>query len=156
MQAIAVSTVHPTSIRPSSIFPEPAQSKFAGASAASHANRLAGKSEDHGDALSIAGLRSVVEELCRALSSSLLDERESAEASLQRASAILRFSPSHAASKDAIEEPAKLPIEPIRGGLAPWRIRRVTVHIEKNLDSAVRTKDLAALVELSSFHFCRA
>jgi AraC family transcriptional regulator len=156
MQAIAVTSVHPTSIPPLSIFPEPAQSQFAGTSAASAGNRFAEKAENHGDALSIAGLRSVVEELCRALSSSLLDERESAEASLQRASAILRFSPSHAASKDAIEEPAKLPIEPIRGGLAPWRIRRVTVHIETNLDSAVRTKDLAALVELSAFHFCRA
>src|SRR5476649_2780224 len=140
MQAIAVSTVHPTSIPPLSIFPEPSQSKFAGVSAASDGNRFAEKAEDDGDALSIAGLRSVVEELCRALSSSLLDERESAEASLQRASAILRFSPSHAVSRDAIEEPAKLPIEPIRGGLAPWRIRRVTVHIETNLDSTVRTR----------------
>jgi len=47
-------------------------------------------------------------------------------------------------------------VEPIRGGLAPWRIRRVTAHIEANLDTTVRTKDLAALVALSAFHFCRA
>ena len=49
MQAIAVTSVYPTSIPPLSIFPEPAQSKFAGASAASEGNRFAEKSEDHGD-----------------------------------------------------------------------------------------------------------
>jgi len=156
MHAIAVNTVHPTLIPAVSILPGPTQSQLAGAGAAPDGNLLAVKAEDHRDALSIAGLRSVVEELCRALSSSLQDERESAEASLQRASAILRFSPSHAVSRNAIEEPVKLSIEPIRGGLAPWRIRRVTVYIETNLDSAIRTKDLAGLVELSSFHFCRA
>jgi AraC family transcriptional regulator len=156
MQAIAVTTVHPTLIPAVSIFPGPTQSQFAGAIAAPDGNLFAEKAEVHRDALSIAGLRSVVEELCRALSSSLQDERESAEESLQRASAILRFSPPHAASRGPIEEPAKLSIEPIRGGLAPWRIRRVTIHIDMNLDTTVRTKDLAALVELSSFHFCRA
>jgi AraC family transcriptional regulator len=156
MQTIAVTTVHPTLITPLSIFPAPAQSTFSGANAASDGIRFAEKAEDHGDALSMADLRSVVEELCRALSSSLQDERRSAEASLQRANAILRVLPPDSTSCGPLQEPTTPPIEPIRGGLAPWRVRRVTVHIETNLDSAVRTKDLAALVELSSFHFCRA
>jgi AraC family transcriptional regulator len=156
MQVIAAIEAHSTSIPPVSIFPGPLQTKFAGAGAAPDGNLFAEKGADHSDTLSIAGLRSVVEELCRALSSSLQDERESAEVSLQRANAILRFSSPHAISRGPLEETVKLPIEPIRGGLAPWRIRRVTVHIEMNLDTTVRTKDLAALVELSSFHFCRA
>jgi AraC family transcriptional regulator len=156
MQAIAVTTVHPTLIPPVLIFPAPAQSKFAAASAAPDGNRFADRAEDQSDALSMADLRSVVEELCKALSSSLRDERGSAEASLQRANAILRVMPPDSTSSSPLQEPTTLPIEPIRGGLAPWRIRRVTVYIETNLDTAVRTKDLAALVELSSFHFCRA
>jgi AraC family transcriptional regulator len=156
MQVIAATAIRSTSIAPVSIFPAPTASKFEGASAAPGGNFLTGKGADHSDTLSIAGLRSVVEELCRALSSSLQDERESAEASLQRANAILSVSSPHAISSDPLGERAKLPIEPIRGGLAPWRIRRVTIHIETNLDTTVRTKDLAALVELSSFHFCRA
>jgi AraC family transcriptional regulator len=106
--------------------------------------------------LSLAGLRCVVEELCRALSSSLQDERESAEECVQRARSILRLSPFPTIASGALGLPVKVPVEPVRGGLAPWRIRRVTVHIETNLDTTVRTKDLAALVELSSFHFCRA
>jgi AraC family transcriptional regulator len=156
MQPIAVTTVQPTLIPPLSNISGPAQYKFAGASAALHGNPLAEKGADNGDTLSIAGLRRVVEELCKALSSSLQDEHESAEASLQRANAILRFSAPNAISSGPPDKTAELPIEPIRGGLAPWRIRRVANHIEMNLDTTVRTKDLAALVELSSFHFCRA
>jgi AraC family transcriptional regulator len=156
MQVIAAIAAHSTSIPLVSSFPGPIQTKFTGASAAPDEDLFSEKGAEHSDTLSIASLRSVVEELCRALCSSLQDERESAEVSLQRANALLSFSPSEAISRGPLEETVKLPIEPIRGGLAPWRIRRVTVHIEMNLDTTVRTKDLAALVELSSFHFCRA
>ena len=156
MQAIAVTTVHQSLIPCVSVFPGVAQSKFAVAGAEVDSNFFAEKGADPSDALSIANLRSAVEELCRALSSSLQDERESAEASLQRASTILRFSPPDAISTGSLGGKVGIPTEAIRGGLAPWRIRRVTIHIEMNLDATVRTKDLAALVELSSFHFCRA
>jgi AraC-like DNA-binding protein len=44
----------------------------------------------------------------------------------------------------------------IQGGLAPWRIRRVTTYIESNLDATIGIKDLATHVALSYFHFCRA
>lgn len=155
MQAIAATTVQPTLMPPVSIFPV-ARSNFGGTNASPGGNLLSDKAEDHSDALTMAGLRSVVEELCRALSSSLQDKRGSAEVCLQRANAILRVIPLETSSNGRLDEPTTLPIDPIRGGLAPWRIRRVTVHIETNLDTTVRTKDLAALVELSSFHFCRA
>src|SRR5580704_13922598 len=51
--------------------------------------------------LSLAGLRCVVEELCRALSSSLQDERVSAEECVQRARTILRLGPSDPIGADA-------------------------------------------------------
>jgi AraC family transcriptional regulator len=44
----------------------------------------------------------------------------------------------------------------VRGGLAPWQVRRVTTHIEANLDGTIRIKDLAALIKLSPSHFSRA
>jgi hypothetical protein len=133
MQVIAFTTVHPTLIPLASISQEPTESKFAGASTAEGGSLIVDKGADHSDALSIAGLRRVIEELCRALSSSLEDERESAEASLQRANTILGFGPPHAISTGALGASVKIPIERIRGGLAPWRIRRVKIHIETNL-----------------------
>jgi len=42
-----------------------------------------------------------------------------------------------------------------RGGLAPWQARIVKTHIDTHLDGNLRTKDLARIVQLSSFHFCR-
>jgi AraC family transcriptional regulator len=43
-----------------------------------------------------------------------------------------------------------------RGGLAPWQIRKVSTFIETRLDLPISTADLAGLIELSVFHFCRA
>jgi AraC-like DNA-binding protein len=41
-------------------------------------------------------------------------------------------------------------------GMAPWQVRRVTTHIEANLDGTIGVKTLAELVQLSPFPFCRA
>ena len=38
-------------------------------------------------------------------------------------------------------------------GLAPWQVRRVLAHIDANLDTQIRNKDLAAVARLSVFHF---
>ena len=105
---------------------------------------------------SLERLQIAVAELFKAVSNALQDERESAEACIRRASAILRFGlPGEIAGVVVPLTSAEAP-KPIRGGLAPWQIRRVTTHIETNLDAAITTKDLAMLVRLSSFHFCRA
>jgi len=45
---------------------------------------------------------------------------------------------------------------PARGGLAPWQVLRVKAHVEAHLDSTLRARDLAAMVRLSTGHFCRA
>jgi AraC family transcriptional regulator len=41
-------------------------------------------------------------------------------------------------------------------GLAPWRLARVTRHIERRLESRLTNADLAALVRLNEDHFARA
>lgn len=106
--------------------------------------------------VSLERLHIVVAELFKAVSNALQDERESAEECIRRASAILRVDLPVAISGFAVPLPSAAPSKPMRGGLAPWQIRRVRTHIETNLDAAITTKDLAALARLSSFHFSRA
>jgi AraC family transcriptional regulator len=91
-------------------------------------------------------IRSVMAELCSAVRSALDDERGTAEESLRRAAEILGEMGTAAAA----------PPEQVRGGLAPWQIRKVTNHIEANLDRPIRNEDLAALVFLNSSHFGHA
>jgi AraC-like DNA-binding protein len=50
-------------------------------------------------------------------------------------------------------DPVKL--VPIRGGLAPWQLRRVFHHLEENLANVVSLSELAAIVDLSTAHFSR-
>jgi AraC family transcriptional regulator len=77
------------------------------------------------------------------LSSALNDERDSAEESLRRAAALLQ---------DVAE--SQVPAIPqMKGGLAPWQIRKVMSHIETNLDGSISNNDLAAIARLSEFHF---
>lgn len=40
--------------------------------------------------------------------------------------------------------------------LATWQIRRITAHINANLDTALRVEDLARIARLSQSHFARA
>ncbi len=44
----------------------------------------------------------------------------------------------------------------IKGGLAPWQVTRVTDYMESEMHLNLRLSDLAALVDLSQFHFARA
>jgi len=46
--------------------------------------------------------------------------------------------------------------QPVRGGLAPYVLRRVTELIEARLGEDISLSDLAALADLSLSHFCRA
>lgn len=48
------------------------------------------------------------------------------------------------------------PPAPVRGGLAPWQVRRVTAHVAAHLGERLPVSDLAGLVRLSNSHFCRA
>ena len=106
--------------------------------------------------VSLERLKIAVVELFNAVSNLLQDERESAEECIRRASAILRVELQGAISAVAPPLTSGAPPNPIRGGLAPWQVRRVTTHIETNLGAAITTKDLSTLAKLSLFHFCRA
>lgn len=95
---------------------------------------------------SLDRLRSAVVELSTALSETLHDDRGNAAASLQRVKAMLL-------DLDQASSPAKAGV---RQGLAPWQVRRVLAHIEANLATPIRNKDLAAVARLSTFHFAVA
>ena len=96
--------------------------------------------------LSPRQLRSVIADLVTALSSTLNDERESAEECLGRIAAILK----------PLQKPETHTMEQMKGGLAPWQMRKVISHIETNLDKSIKSGDLAALLDLSPCHFSRA
>jgi transcriptional regulator GlxA family with amidase domain len=85
-------------------------------------------------------------ELCTALRSALDDERVTAEDSLRRAAEIL----------EGLGGTETAPKEPVRGGLSPWQIRKVTSHVDANLDRPIKNEELASLVRLNASHFGRA
>jgi AraC family transcriptional regulator len=105
--------------------------------------------------IAAAPLDIVLTELLNAVQNALEDDRESAHACLERAGKLLK-------SRDA-ELLSTGPAAPrvdvrqsLKGGLAPWQVRRVMAHVDENLSSALQVKDIAALVRLSPFHFSRA
>jgi transcriptional regulator GlxA family with amidase domain len=89
-------------------------------------------------------LRAVVTELSAALEQTLRDERTSAAATLQRAQVMLHTAEGTSA------QPSEAGV---RGGLAPWQVRRVLAHIEANLETPIRNQDLASIARLSADHF---
>lgn len=95
---------------------------------------------------SVGQFHSVMAELCSAVRSALDDERGTAEESLRRATEFLQ----KMGGTDAE------PKEPVRGGLSPWQIRKVTSHVETNLDRPITNGELATLVRLNLSHFGRA
>jgi AraC family transcriptional regulator len=103
--------------------------------------------EAHGNTeLSVQQLQAAVVDLLMALSSTLSDERDSAEEYLSRAAEILH----------TVEKPPVHVRQQAQGGLAPWQIRKVTLHIETNLGQPIRSQDLAAILSLNPCHFSRA
>ena len=50
----------------------------------------------------------------------------------------------------------RTPLEPARGGLAPWQKRRVQRYLAENMVHSIRMSELAGEVRLSVSHFCRA
>ena len=98
---------------------------------------------DTGDAISLHQLRSAVAEIFTALNETLRNERDKASECLQRAEALLEI----------VAQP-RVPASDITPqGLAPWQIRRVLTHVDSNLDTTIRNKDLAAIARLSESQF---
>ena len=47
------------------------------------------------------------------------------------------------------------PAEVVRGGLAPWQMRRATHYIDQRLEQPISVADIAAVTRLSTTHFAR-
>ena len=77
---------------------------------------------------------------------------------LERLSAVVTdlFNASNHALLNEHRGAQPLPNTQVRGGLAPWQIRKLTTYVEANLDHTITTRCLADIARLSSFHFCRA
>jgi AraC family transcriptional regulator len=104
---------------------------------------------------SLETLRSAVVNLLYAVSRAFQDKPEEACGYVSRTVALLRLeAPSMISTLDPYDTTAAP--SPPRGGLAPWQIRKVSAYIDTHLDSTIGTADLAGLVKLSVFHFCRA
>src|SRR6185437_1119173 len=94
--------------------------------------------------VSLQQLRSAVVELSTALSDTLHNQHSDAAASLQRVRAILQ------GLADTSPRPSE---NNAAQGLAPWQLRRVLTHIEANISTPMRNRDLATIARLSEFHF---
>jgi AraC-like DNA-binding protein len=75
---------------------------------------------------------------------------------LLQAAALLRLGPSSTIAGTDGYDATPATVRAPRGGLAPWQVRKLTTYVEMHLDSEIVTADLAALADLSTFHFCRA
>ena len=99
---------------------------------------------DHATQAYLCRLHSVVAELFKALSESLHNEPGNAVECLRRAEAML---------DGRHEQVVRAPATTTRQGLAPWQVRRVLAHIDANLATSIKNKELAAIARLSLFHF---
>src|SRR5690349_2477446 len=88
----------------------------------------------------------VAAQLMEAAGRVLEGDRDSAQARVARAMALLGTEPALAISP---AEAAAIAGQPAtRGGLAPWQILRVTGYIEEHLSVTIRLEELARLARL--------
>ena len=93
--------------------------------------------------LSLHQLHSALADISRALNEALRDDRTNATLYLRRAENCLRPAAQAEVSRTLNSGPR----------LIAWQRRRVLEHIESNLATPLRNRDLAALVDFSEFHF---
>jgi len=111
----------------------------------------------------VSSLGLVAAQLMEAAGNVLEGDREAAQAHVARALAMLHGEHASPSPGPSIA-PAAVPGftsatgrgVSIRGGLAPWQVRRVTDYIEEHLATTIRLEELARLARLSHSHFCRA
>jgi AraC-like DNA-binding protein len=80
------------------------------------------------------------------------NNRTAAQDSIAQASALLKQEYNWADRWDGLPSTSQA----VRGGLAPWQIRRVTKHVDTCLGSTIRTRDCAQIAKLSTSHFSRS
>jgi AraC family transcriptional regulator len=105
------------------------------------------------DTVSRQQLHHTLRTVFRAISAVLRDECETTEVRVKRADSMLKSCSLELESDESTASPLQ---HSIRGGLAPWQIRRVKSYVESNLNKTIRIQELADIARLSCFHFCRA
>ena len=93
---------------------------------------------------SLQQLQSAVVELFIALNETLRNDHGKAVECLTRAELLLEALPRPEGGTAATVSTQ---------GLAPWQVQRVVAHVDANLNTTIRNKDLAAVARLSEFHF---
>ena len=99
--------------------------------------------DGEGGAMSATLIRLIVD------ATQVLDEdRHAARTLLERAVTLLKYG--------ASEEERKTRAAPNQAALTPWQAKRVTRHIEANLDRPLPIDELAGIAKLSNSYFSRA
>jgi AraC family transcriptional regulator len=88
-------------------------------------------------------------QLLAAATAALDSDHDGARICIQRAAELLRVTGNREGHRRN-ESPV------LRGGLAPWQVKRAAAYIEVNISSNIRVADLADIVQLSVSHFSRA
>jgi AraC family transcriptional regulator len=109
----------------------------------------------NGQECSLEKLRNAVLDLLHAVSRALQDKPAEANGYVLHAAELLRKeSFSAMAGLDLDDSHSAAPPIP-SGGLAPWMVRKVSIHIETHLHSSISSADLAGLAKQSVCHFFR-
>ena len=90
----------------------------------------------------------LVEAACRAREG----DSDGTRAHIARAVALLDGHPRPRTWQTSDRRPGQIP----RGGFAAWQSRRLAAHVDANLSGKIVIKDLAASLDISVGHFCRA
>jgi AraC family transcriptional regulator len=91
----------------------------------------------------------LIEAACRARDG----DSDGTRAHIARAVTLLDRHPGPGVARQTSDRgPRRIP----RGGFAAWRSRRVAAHVDANLSGKIVIKDLAASLDMSVGHFCRA
>jgi AraC-like DNA-binding protein len=106
---------------------------------------------------SVPRLEAVVAELRSAIRSLLQGDQEAAERSVDRVNEMMnRYGYATTSVPDFNSGSSVWTVEITRGGLAPWQLRRVTAHIDSQLNGSLTLRDLATIAGVSVYHFARA
>ncbi len=115
--------------------------------------RVAGSAHSSRDVAILERLSIAVTRLLEALDNAMDGNLEFAERSVRHLDAIL-----NGLEEETAQEHKGAPSAStiVRGGLAPWQIRRISAFIDANIDTPLHIVNLAKMVRLSSFYFTRA
>jgi AraC family transcriptional regulator len=105
---------------------------------------------------SLEKLRNAVLDLLHAVSRALQDKSAEANGYVLHAAELLRKEPLGAMAGLDLDDSQSAAPPTLSGGLAPWMVRKVSIHIETHLHSSISSADLAGLAKQSVCHFCRA